>query len=107
MNFLYNSNKYILYKIYKFIRAFYIGLSDGTMAVPVLDGTYFLDSPNSYAFGRGDDRCQIDGSYHNFDWPEGAIRPRWNVEKAGDVLGCGLLLGADNKMSIFLLPMAF
>jgi hypothetical protein len=40
--------------------------------MPVPDGTIFLDSPNTYAFERGDDHCLIDGSKYNFEWPEGA-----------------------------------
>jgi hypothetical protein len=36
-----------------------------------------------------------------FEWPEGAIKQRWNVKRPQDVLGCGLLLGAQKKLSIF------
>jgi hypothetical protein len=36
---------------------------------------------------------------HDFEWQNGAIKPRWNGE--GDVYGCGLLMNTENKLSIF------
>jgi hypothetical protein len=51
--------------------------------------------PN-YAFNN----CWISKQHHFFQWPNEAIRPEW-IEGPGDVLGCGLLLNPENKLSIF------
>jgi hypothetical protein len=39
------------------------------------------------------------GKPYPFEWPNGAIKPTWKGQ--GDVLGCGLLLNAENKLSLF------
>jgi hypothetical protein len=41
----------------------------------------------------------LSGYIHNFEWPNGAIRPEWNGQ--GDVVGCGLLLNPENNLFIF------
>jgi hypothetical protein len=55
--------------------------------------------PNSYAIQRRGDWCLLSGKLHDFEWPNGAIKPKWNGP--GDVIGCGLLLNPENKLSIF------
>jgi hypothetical protein len=41
----------------------------------------------------------MSGNKHPFEWPTGAIKPKWNG--IGDVRGCGLLLNSANELSIF------
>jgi hypothetical protein len=41
----------------------------------------------------------LSGWKYQFDWPNGAIKPKWNDQ--GDVIGCGLLLNPANELSIF------
>jgi hypothetical protein len=38
-------------------------------------------------------------NYHPFEWPNGAIKPKWNDQ--GDVLGSGLWLNPKKELSIF------
>jgi hypothetical protein len=56
---------------------------------------------NSYAipiFGHRCYACWLDGDYHRFELPEGAVRPSW---KHINVFGCGLVLDPDNNLAIF------
>jgi hypothetical protein len=41
----------------------------------------------------------LSGKSHPFEWPNEAIKPKWNDQ--GDVIGCGLLLNPENEVSIF------
>jgi hypothetical protein len=41
----------------------------------------------------------LSGNGYPLEWPNGAIKPKWNGQ--GDVLGCGLLLSSKNNWSIF------
>jgi hypothetical protein len=50
-------------------------------------------------FGNGDDKCQVSGKKHKFEWPNGTAKPKWNAE--GDMVGCGLVLSPNNKLAIF------
>jgi hypothetical protein len=45
------------------------------------------------------DYCFLSGAVRFFDWPFGAIKPKWYG--CGDVFGCGLVLSADNTLAIF------
>jgi hypothetical protein len=45
------------------------------------------------------DSCSLQNKEHKFEWPEGAIKPKWNGQ--GDVFGCGIVLDYNNKMAIF------
>jgi hypothetical protein len=86
---------------FKFSRAieyyYYVGLSDGIVNIDrKIVGLY----PNSYAIQHGQDGFHLSQTDNDFEWPEGAIRPKWNGP--GDVAGCGILLSpADNRLFIF------
>jgi hypothetical protein len=42
----------------------------------------------------------LSGITHHFEWPnEAAVKPNCNDQ--GDILGCGLLLNPQGKLSIF------
>jgi hypothetical protein len=58
-----------------------------------------MENKNYYDFGTGLDFCWLSGKEQKFDWPNGAIKPKWNGH--GDVVGCGLLQSPDNKLAIF------
>jgi hypothetical protein len=77
------------------IRRVLVGLSSGNIPV----GSCVCCPPNSYAFEDGCDYCWISGKQYQFEWPNGAIKPKWNGK--GDVVGCGLLLNPENEVSIF------
>jgi hypothetical protein len=52
----------------------------------------------------GFNHCRIaTGQRLPFKWPNGAIRPEWDLDDTGtrDVIGCGLLLNPQNKWAIF------
>jgi hypothetical protein len=79
-----------------------VGLSKGNIP----DGYYLGpkgsdlgDFPNSYAIPYGCDHCFISGKKHPFEWPNRAIKPKWDGQ--GDVVGCGILISSKNQMSIF------
>jgi hypothetical protein len=74
--------------IFKF-RVFYIGLTHNENAYP----------RDTYIFSIAFDYCSINNKKHAFEWPNGAIKPKSNQKD--DVVGCGLLLGPDNKVFIF------
>jgi hypothetical protein len=71
-----------------------VGLSSGN----VPNSRYVGQFPN-YAIPHGYRFCWLSLETHYFDWPNGAIKPEWNGE--GDVIGCGLVLNPQNKLSIF------
>jgi hypothetical protein len=72
-----------------------MGLSSGNF-----DGSFVGGLPNSYAIQDGLDLCWLNKNIHRFEWSIGAIKPEcWN--RPGDVCGCGILLNAANKLSIF------
>jgi hypothetical protein len=81
--------------MFKIFRQILVGLSSGKIP----DGFWTGSPPNSYAILDGYDRCWLSGQRHLFEWPNGAIKPKWNGP--GDVYGCGLLLNPGNKLSIF------
>jgi hypothetical protein len=80
---------------YKF-RKFWVGLSNGNFSA---DGQFICETRNYHYYGNGFDNCSVSGETHTFQWPDGAIKPTWNDEE--DVVGCGLLLSPNNKLSIF------
>jgi hypothetical protein len=46
------------------------------------------------------DYCILDCTRQNFEDPNGAtVKPRW--DPSGNIVGCGLLLDAGNKLAIF------
>jgi hypothetical protein len=55
--------------------------------------------PNSYAIQGGCGRFYLSGKRHQFEWPNGAIKPEY--KGSGDVYGCGLLQYTKNEFSIF------
>jgi hypothetical protein len=58
-------------------------------------------TPNSYALPDGSKYiCKLSDEFHNFEWPNGAIKPA-ELKGMGDVVGCGLLLESMQKLSIF------
>jgi hypothetical protein len=81
--------------MYKKFRRIFVGLSNGN----ILDGSFVGGCPNSFAIRDGDDHYLLSGKAHEFEWPNGATKPKWNGE--GDVIGCGLLLNSAKELSIF------
>jgi hypothetical protein len=75
---------------------FFIGYSDGSIPDYKLVG----QCPNSYGLPNSK-YCLISGDMHDFEWPEGATKPKRVGATKGDVDGCGLLLSPDNKLAIF------
>jgi hypothetical protein len=47
----------------------------------------------------GRDDCYLSGIIHQFEWSNEAVKPKWNGQ--GDILGCGLLLNSQGKLTIF------
>jgi hypothetical protein len=45
------------------------------------------------------DYCLLSGTRHQFEESNGANGPKWNGN--GDIVGCGLVLRADRKLTIF------
>jgi hypothetical protein len=76
-------------------RTILLGLSSGNIP----DGSVVGNFPNSYAIPCGYNFCWLSQQTHYFDLPNGAIKPKWNGR--GDVMGCGLLMNPENKLSIF------
>jgi hypothetical protein len=83
------------HKKYSKFRHILVGLSSGNIP----NGSIVGYLQNSYAIGEGSKYCWLSGQSHLFEWPNGAIGPKWNGR--GDVFGCGLLLNAENEVSIF------
>jgi hypothetical protein len=77
-------------------RSIFIGLSSGYLP----NGSCVGLLPNSYAILDGRNYCWLSSEAHNFEWPNGEIKPAWNGQR--DVIGCGLALNPENKLSIFL-----
>jgi hypothetical protein len=78
-------------KISKF-RRFCIGLTNAIIPKDSWIGW----TPNTYAMPEKCDYCLLSGTRHKFD---GAIGPKWDGH--GDIVGCGLVLRADHKLTIF------
>jgi hypothetical protein len=74
-----------------------IGLSNGNIS----DNSRIVEMQHLYVYPKNYDydSCFLSGNRHNFDWPNGIIKPTWNGK--GDVVGCGLSLSPHNKLSIF------
>jgi hypothetical protein len=72
-----------------------VGFSNGSLPEDSLVG----ESTNSYAIQHSHDNCLLLGTSHWFEWPNGAIRPKW--DGCGDVMGCGILLNSKNELAIF------
>jgi hypothetical protein len=82
--------------MYKIFRRIFVGLSGGNIP----DGAFVGGFPNSFAIRDGDDHYLLAGKSYPFEWPNGATtKPKWNGP--GDVLGCGLLLNSQKKLSVF------
>jgi hypothetical protein len=79
----------------KKFRRFCVGLSNGR--IPNISCA--SNSPNLYALWDGAYCCLLSGRLHNFKWPTGANKPKWNGK--GNVVGCGILMSPANKVSIF------
>jgi hypothetical protein len=47
----------------------------------------------------GTDSYRLNGNAHRFDWSNGGVKPEWNG--MGDVIGCGILMDANNELDIF------
>jgi hypothetical protein len=52
---------------------------------------------NSYAIQCRSDYYLLSGKSYLFEWPNGAIKPKWNAK--GDVVGCGVLLNPEQELS--------
>jgi hypothetical protein len=72
-----------------------VGLSSGNLPNRRCVGHF----PNSYSIPHGYGFCWLSQEAHDFEWPNIAIKPKWNFR--GDVIGCGLVLNPQNKLSIF------
>jgi hypothetical protein len=94
----YFGNKRILNILLEFYRWLWVGLSDGMM-------TELPDStPNAYAILENYAFCYLSCEHHIFEFecPRDsgeAIRPEWKPN--GNIIGCGLLLYLNDKLSIF------
>jgi hypothetical protein len=57
---------------------------------------------NSYAIPNyiNFNDCWLAGERHQFELPEGAIRPRWKYNSI-NVFGCGLVVDSEDKLAIF------
>jgi hypothetical protein len=73
-----------------------VGLSTGNIP----NGSFVGLLPNSYAFQDGRDCYFLSEKRHDFEWPDDAIEPEWNG-LLGNVLGCGIFLSAEKKLSLF------
>jgi hypothetical protein len=86
----------------KNFRGIFVGLSSGSLP----DDVTLQESPNAYAvsFSSECKCCFLAGKEHPFKWPTGvdgeAILPKWN-DTAENVIGCGLLLNANNNLAIY------
>jgi hypothetical protein len=78
-------------------RQILVGLSIGNIP----EGDVVSDLQNSYGMRDNNTYCWLSMKTHHFEWPNGAIKPKWNGNSIGDVFGCGLLLNPANKLSIF------
>jgi hypothetical protein len=72
-----------------------VGLSTGNIP----NGSCVGRLSNSFAIHYDYNHYLLSGKRQQFEWPNGAIKPKWNGP--GDVIGCGLVLNADNELSIF------
>jgi hypothetical protein len=80
-------------------RAFFVGMSsqflpDGHTSLPLIE-----TSPNYYTHPSNFNHCWLSGKKHEFEWPNGTPQPKLNAKN--NVVGCGLLLDAQNKLSVF------
>jgi hypothetical protein len=76
------------------------GLSDGVNRDDE-DNSWLGDYSNSYAIQTGYlYACWLAGESHNFEFPEGAIQPRWK-SNGSNVMGCGIVLNPEDKLWIF------
>jgi hypothetical protein len=56
-------------------------------------------STNFYGIPDNCDFCFLEGEKHSFQWPQGAIKPKWKDQ--GNVVGCGIMISPKDNMSIF------
>jgi hypothetical protein len=61
-------------------------------------------SPNSYGIvtpiaNRNLYQFLLSGQRHRFEFPDGVIRPK--LKETGNVIGCGILINPDDKLTIF------
>jgi hypothetical protein len=75
---------------------FWISLANGEISAA---GQWICNSRNYHFFGNGHDHCYPNTKKHIFEWPNRAIKPKWNGR--GDVVGCGLVLSPNNQLAIF------
>jgi hypothetical protein len=87
-----------------FIRAAYVGFSDGTIPDDDDgdDNEWTRQFENSYAIQTGPDDygCWLAGETHQFELPEGSVQPLWDCDSVF-VYGCGLVLDPEGKLAIF------
>jgi hypothetical protein len=77
-----------------------IGLSDGLPADYILDECHL----NFYYLSYGCDHCCLSGTKHRFELPNGALKPEWESRRRvseDEIIGCGILLHSNDKLSIF------
>jgi hypothetical protein len=43
----------------------------------------------------------LSGTKHDFELPNGAIKPEWKSTQSDNVIGCGILLHSNGKLLIF------
>jgi hypothetical protein len=77
-----------------------VGLSNGDIP----RGQWIGLSSNSYAIcieipDRNYYEFRLAGHAHPFEYPEGVIRPE--RKETGNVIGCGILMNTDDKLTIF------
>jgi hypothetical protein len=78
-------------------REIYVGLSSGN----ILNGLIVGSQPNSFATREGTDSYFMPKNIRPFQWPEHAIKPKWNGKKKGNAIGCGLLQNPDKELFVF------
>jgi hypothetical protein len=95
---LINTYLSLIFKHIVLFSALLVGLSDGT--IPHETAIHADDVKNSFAMVNGNDCYWLNGEEHVFEWPIGAIKPEWK-KGLGDVVGCGIMVNREDKLSIF------
>jgi hypothetical protein len=89
-------DSYEAFSFFSIFSGVWIGLSSGTIPASEVIGWY----RNSYAIlDCVETEYYLAGEPHDFQLPEGAIRPE--MKEYGNVFGCGLVLDPENKFAIF------